>query len=248
MTAVQSVFLALTPEERARRFELEEQIEVGLRAGAMAGRALAEIRDERLYRSTHATFEEYGQTTFGVRRQRLYQLIDFATVADECAAQGFELDNERIARALKVAPPGDYRVVMDVAREVTGKAQPTAADVKGVAETFRNLHHGDSVEHPDTGEQVPFDSLPPEKKAETVVRSTRQASQDVTRFQGVEEERPLDWLAGFQHMGIEGGARFSAAGWWVELADPETGELRSGPVRKNIWEAIRAARAVWERA
>ncbi|WP_345466295.1 hypothetical protein, partial [Deinococcus carri] len=121
MTAAEiEVLHLLTPEERARRAELEEQVYVGVRAGIMAGKALRTLQGERLYRSTHASFEAYGLEVFGLSRARLYQLINFAEVAEEAAARGIEVSNERLARALGVVPPDDYRLVLDVTRAVTG--------------------------------------------------------------------------------------------------------------------------------
>ncbi len=46
------------------------------------GKALAELRDRRLYRSTHSTFEEYCKDRFGYNRPRSYQLIDAAIFVD----------------------------------------------------------------------------------------------------------------------------------------------------------------------
>ena len=46
----------LTVEEESARDSLERKVE---RAFYEAGMALMELRDRRLYRSTHATFEEY---------------------------------------------------------------------------------------------------------------------------------------------------------------------------------------------
>jgi hypothetical protein len=41
-----------------------------------------ELRDRRLYRSTHKTFEEYCRDRFSYNRSRSYQLIDAADVVD----------------------------------------------------------------------------------------------------------------------------------------------------------------------
>ena len=46
----------LTEREQSDRLLLERKVE---RAFFEAGKALAELRDRRLYRSTHRTFEEY---------------------------------------------------------------------------------------------------------------------------------------------------------------------------------------------
>ncbi len=52
------------------------------RAFHEAGKALLELRDRRLYRSTHKTFEEYCKDRFGYSRRQPYYLIDAAAVVD----------------------------------------------------------------------------------------------------------------------------------------------------------------------
>jgi hypothetical protein len=52
----------LTEEEQRDHLHLERKVE---RAFFEAGRALTELRDRRLYRSTHRTFEKYCRDRFG---------------------------------------------------------------------------------------------------------------------------------------------------------------------------------------
>ncbi|MDZ8263703.1 hypothetical protein [Nostoc sp. ChiQUE01b] len=69
----------LTAQEQSDRLHLERKVE---RAFFEAGKALAELRDRKLYRSTHSSFEEYCKDRFGYNRSRSYQLIDAAIVVD----------------------------------------------------------------------------------------------------------------------------------------------------------------------
>jgi len=69
----------LTEDEQRDRLHLERKVE---RAFFEAGKALAELRDRRLYRSTHKTFEEYCKDRFGYNRSRSYQMMDAAIVVD----------------------------------------------------------------------------------------------------------------------------------------------------------------------
>lgn len=243
MTAAEiEVLPLLTPDEQARRAELEEQVFVGVRATLMAGRALRSLQGERLYRSTHPTFEAYGLEVFGLSRARLYQLIDFADVAEEAAARGIEVSNERVARALGVVPPEDYQLVLDVTRGVTGKVHPSSADVQGVADAVRNMAAGMQVEHPDTQEPVPLTEIPPERRVEAVTKAVQRGVQDRKDFQGTDDQKPMDYVAGFQGMGLRGSLQWDERGYWMEVLDAATGELRPGPVVKSIWEAPRAWR------
>ena len=69
----------LTYDEEKDRLKLERQVE---RAFYLAGCALRELRDRKLYRSTHETFEKYCQDRFGMQRRHPYRLIDAASVVD----------------------------------------------------------------------------------------------------------------------------------------------------------------------
>jgi protein gp37 len=60
----------------------EATIGRGLSTFVEVGRALVAIRDGRLYRGTHATFEEYCRQRWDFDRTRAYQLIDAAGVVD----------------------------------------------------------------------------------------------------------------------------------------------------------------------
>ncbi|MBE9037202.1 hypothetical protein [aff. Roholtiella sp. LEGE 12411] len=69
----------LTQEEQSDRLHLERKVE---RAFFEAGKALTELRDRRLYRSTHKTFEEYCRDRFGHNRRQSYLLMDAAVIFD----------------------------------------------------------------------------------------------------------------------------------------------------------------------
>lgn len=69
----------LTQEEQSDRLHLERKVE---RAFFEAGKALAELRDRRLYRSTHKTFEEYCRERFGYTHRHVNYLIAGSKVVD----------------------------------------------------------------------------------------------------------------------------------------------------------------------
>ncbi len=74
----------LTEDEQRDRLHLERKVE---RAFYEAGKALKELRDRRLYRSTHKTFEEYCLDRFGMKRAHSYRLIDAALVVENLSAK-----------------------------------------------------------------------------------------------------------------------------------------------------------------
>jgi hypothetical protein len=110
----------LSYEEERDRLHLERKVE---RAFYEAGKALRELRDRRLYRSTHPTFEGYCRDRFGFGRRHPYQLIDAATVVDNliycandcspekmCADSAQNPDGEMCANGLQILPTSEYQV------------------------------------------------------------------------------------------------------------------------------------------
>jgi hypothetical protein len=75
----------LTPDEERERHRLELKVE---RAFFEAGVALRELKEQRLYRSTHRSFEEYCYARFGYTRRRPYQLIEAAIVFENLCTNG----------------------------------------------------------------------------------------------------------------------------------------------------------------
>lgn len=72
----------LTPDEADELAECERVIERGLRTLRDVGTALRHIRDARLYRLEHPTFETYCARRWGFTRARAHQLIDAAAVVE----------------------------------------------------------------------------------------------------------------------------------------------------------------------
>lgn len=135
----------LTEAEAAELRRLEIKVE---RAFYEAGVALREIRDKRLYRSTHRTFEQYCQDRFGFHRRHSYQLIDAATVVENLCANSAQknLDDssaqilpthEYQIRPLTKLEPVEQVVAWQQAVEETGGKIPTGRTVKGIVERLK---------------------------------------------------------------------------------------------------------------
>lgn len=71
---------SLTSAEQGRLSILEGIVERGQQTFIEVGQALLEIRDERLYRAEHKTFEDYCEARWGWSRGRAYQYMDAAKV------------------------------------------------------------------------------------------------------------------------------------------------------------------------
>ena len=72
----------LNEQEQADLKRLESEIADGLRGERVAGAALAEIRDRRLYRESYRTFEAYVEAEWPMSRADAYRRIKAAKLAD----------------------------------------------------------------------------------------------------------------------------------------------------------------------
>ena len=118
--------VVLSAPARSRLAELEAVVERGLETFVEVGRALMEIRDGRLYRETHLSFEAYLDERWSMSRSRGYRLIDAARIGELVSPMGDIPANERQAREL--APLlDDERELVDVWREL--RAEYPGADL-----------------------------------------------------------------------------------------------------------------------
>ena len=81
----------LTAPEQGRLVELERVVDTGLGTFVEVGLALKEIRDSRLYRTQHATFENYCQQRWRFTRTHGHRLIVAAEVAGDLLPIGNKL-------------------------------------------------------------------------------------------------------------------------------------------------------------
>lgn len=118
------------PEDRLA--ECERRIEQGLKTFIDVGKALIEIRDDRLYRDTHATFEDYCRQRWGMRESRAYQMMDAAQAVEVLKSSTIvELPlptNEAQARPLTILR-GDPDAQREAWQEVTIRAAEREAPV-----------------------------------------------------------------------------------------------------------------------
>jgi hypothetical protein len=137
-------------DESRRLMELERRIQRGLDTFMEVGEALLEIRESRLYRIEHGTFEEYCRTKWGMSKSRATQLVTAAAVVD-CIEKNIatgssnplstivDKGQERIkpktesqARPLTKLPPEAQPVAWERAVDLADGKQPTAKLVEQV--------------------------------------------------------------------------------------------------------------------
>ena len=134
----------LSAHERAELREFEADIAEGARGFVKMGRALAAVRDRRLYRETHDTFDAYCKDQWGMGRGRAYELIGAAEVVESLSAIGVQAPTtERAARELTSlrGTPEVMAGVMTKAVEQHG-SDPTAAQLR---EIVRPSPPGDDI-------------------------------------------------------------------------------------------------------
>ncbi|MBD2526909.1 hypothetical protein [Nostoc sp. FACHB-133] len=133
----------LTQEEQSLRLHLEHRVE---RAFLEAGQALMELRDRRLYRSTHRTFEEYCRERFNYSRDAAYLKISATAVYENLQkflpTIGRQIPmptNERQLRFLAKAElePAVQADVWQQAVEQAGNKIPSGRIVKDVVDRIR---------------------------------------------------------------------------------------------------------------
>jgi len=144
-TVIPEVVEELSQEELEDRQRLELKVE---RAFFEAGSALRELlRDQRLYRNTHKSFEEYCRDRFGFQRRHSYQLIEAASIFDNLCANGAHETlstikkilptNERQVRPLTRLEPDEQREVWQQAVEAAGGRVPSGRIVKSIVERLK---------------------------------------------------------------------------------------------------------------
>ena len=97
-------------------------------------------------------------------------------------------------------------------------------------------------EHPGSGVSVCPGENWTVQQVNAVVNTMQRHSKALKDFQGTDDQKPMDYIAGLQQMGTAGALRFDRAGYWLEVMDASTGELLEGPKVKSIWDAPRAWR------
>jgi len=119
----------LTVREKTELAELETIIESGMKSFLVVGRALLKIRDSRLYRDSHRTFDDYCRDRWGMTRMRASQLIAAVAVSENVNNC---LQNEAQARPLTRLEPEQQAEAWQEAVETAPNGKVTAAHVENV--------------------------------------------------------------------------------------------------------------------
>ena len=114
---------SLTVPERTNLASLEETIERGFETFVEVGQALTTIRDEKLYREQHTTFDDYCKQRWNYTRGYVYRLMTAAETVKQIEANPAVSEmprNERQVRPLKKLHPDDRAEAWQEAVEESG--------------------------------------------------------------------------------------------------------------------------------
>jgi len=127
---------AITLAESKRLVELEEVIERGIGTFKEVGEALAEIRDQRLYKSGYKTFEDYCREEWQMSKRHCDRLISSAEIAANLGPTGPKTESQ--ARPLaKLSAAEDKQEAWQAAVESAPDGKPTAKHVEAAVEKVK---------------------------------------------------------------------------------------------------------------
>jgi hypothetical protein len=124
----------LSNEDKQRLQDFTITIKEGMKSFCATGSALKKIKEEKLYREIHKTFEKYVQSTFQMSPRRANQFISASEVIENLKQNGNNCPvlpiNESQARVLASLPKEQQVEVWTKAVENSAGEVPTAKIVK----------------------------------------------------------------------------------------------------------------------
>lgn len=142
-TDAQRIVEALSAEEMTQLADYEAQIQTGLRAFYRVGTALIAIRDARLYRADHRTFEAYCAEKWGLslnyadRQMAAMQVVINLQQSQNVPIGTLLPANEAQARPLASLPPAEQVRAWETAVTTAPESGITAQHVQGVVDTIK---------------------------------------------------------------------------------------------------------------
>jgi hypothetical protein len=177
----------LNKTDAATLAECEATIERGFETFVEVGNALLTIREQKLYRSSHDTFETYCRERWGWSGARAYQLIDASRVVQQIGEISTMVEkptSERQVRPLVELPKEERpkawqeaversngkptaKVVEQVVRERKPKPEPALADERPKMLSHGTLVNGQpAADPPDVAKARKAGLIPADAKVE----------------------------------------------------------------------------------
>ena len=171
----------------------EQVIERGLKNFVEVGSALLSIRDQRLYKETHKSFESYCRERWQMTKTNANRLVQGAEVAVNLTPMGVIPTSERVARPLTGLKPEQQVEAWSNAVEAAG-GTPAAKDVEAaVADILattkaRNLEEGGSQKAKDPEKLDTINYPIPVKIQPLWARADSQASSAIGMLAGIRRQ------------------------------------------------------------
>ena len=153
--------IPLTETECKELESCERLIETGIKVWYQVGEALLHIRDKKLYRTSHKTFEEYcrerwdmgrGKANYLIRGTEIYQDLVTIVTKDEPLPT-----NESQARELAAVPAPLRPVVWRIAVKTAPNGKPTASHIKSTGNVVKIAVHTGAIDDGE-GNDIPLDA------------------------------------------------------------------------------------------
>ncbi|MFB2936992.1 hypothetical protein ACE1B6_17220 [Aerosakkonemataceae cyanobacterium BLCC-F154] len=197
----------LDASEKARLDELETVIERGLQTFYEVGKALEEIREKKLHRETHKTFEAYCRDRWGMARPTAYRFINAAQVMENLSPIGDILPRkENQVRPLTQLYPELQIEIWQQAVELAPNGIPTGAAVQRLVEeklssakTKRSASGNFSEveqlrqENQRLREQIRKQNIEREKRAAEVAAELERLREENRQLKAELRQRDIDW-------------------------------------------------------
>lgn len=128
---------ALSVDEQSELVECEAKIERGLQTFYEVGEALLKVRDSRLYRETHSSFEDYCDKRWNMSKQHAIRLIQASKVFNNVAPLGAVPEAERHIRPLTRLEPTQQIEAWQRAIDTAPNGKITAAHIQSVVDEMQ---------------------------------------------------------------------------------------------------------------
>jgi len=175
-TIAEDLPATLTPEERNEFARLEAIIDRGIQTFAEVGSALLVIRDDRLYRATHATFEAYCRERWDMTRCHANRVIGAARIVAELEMEpmGSKPLTERQVRPLAGLTGDQAREVWELASSESD-GQPTFRDVERARQAVLNPPTPEPPPYPPTHVGMPVPAGPRRPIHDLIIKTADEA-------------------------------------------------------------------------
>ena len=152
----QASLVPMSRNEELRLEECEQVIDRGLATFIEVGQALSEIRNRRLYRSEHKTFEAYCHDRWNLKRQRAYEIMGAGEVAKNLSEISDILPRKEshAATLLKLTPEQQQETWSEIVDEAKASGEKvTAATIKKKVDAKLRKSYSVSEEEQDAIQQ-----------------------------------------------------------------------------------------------